>query len=97
MLSHTNIHAPSITRSRAALRRAIARQRDAVLDWDIVVDDARRDVDRALEALREGVRERGRAAVHLAHLCDLDETAETISTFRLTIAPRDAAPAASAG
>jgi hypothetical protein len=42
--------------------------RDALIDWDIVVDDRRRDVDRAVEQLREAVAERERSRLRLASL-----------------------------
>jgi hypothetical protein len=57
--------------TRADVRRAIERQRDNVLDADIAVDDARRDLDAAVERLRGAVSDRDRDAVHLQHLIEL--------------------------
>jgi hypothetical protein len=59
-------HPPSNTRRR--LQTHIARQRDVVLDYEIVVDDPRAALDRHVQALRTAVRDRDRAAVHLANL-----------------------------
>jgi hypothetical protein len=53
--------------------------RDTVLDLDILVDDTRHDVDRAVDAFRAAVQERQRAAVHLAHLLELAATADRYS------------------
>jgi hypothetical protein len=46
----------------AQVSRALARQRDNLLDWNIFVDDARHDLDAAVEHLRNCVRERDRVA-----------------------------------
>jgi hypothetical protein len=63
---------PALTRElrEKALREAhdIELARDALIDWDIVVDDRRRDVDRAVELFREAVAERERAKLRLASL-----------------------------
>jgi hypothetical protein len=59
--------------TRADVRRTIERQRDALIDLDSAVDDARRDVDAAVERLRVQVSERDRGAVHLQHLIELAE------------------------
>ena len=45
--------------------------RENVLDLDVLVDDKRAAASLAVYELREAVRERDRAAVHLAHLIDL--------------------------
>jgi hypothetical protein len=58
------------------LREAIVRWRENVLDLDLVVDDKRTAVDLAIDELRTAVRERDRAAVHLAHLIALAEDSE---------------------
>jgi hypothetical protein len=65
-----NVDTDSLTKScaRRNLRREIARQRDRVLDWEIVVNDARSTVDRSVEGLRTAVAERDRAAEHLTRL-----------------------------
>jgi hypothetical protein len=60
--------APVPTGKRPSLIAQIASWRENLLDLDIVVDDCRRDVDRAVEDLRAAVKERDRAALHLAHL-----------------------------
>lgn len=54
------------TISREAFTAAIDRARDGVIDADIVVDDARAELE--LDALRAAVRERDRAIQHLCHL-----------------------------
>ena len=60
----------------AELVSQIARQRDSVLDLEIVVDDARHHVDRAVEAQRVAVQERDAAAAHLKQLVEwFDESA----------------------
>jgi hypothetical protein len=59
--------------NRRRLLRHIARQRDQVLDFDILVDDARQTVNRAVADLRAAVYHRDRATVHLAHLIELCE------------------------
>lgn len=77
---------------RARLRRAIARQRDRVLDWGIAVDDARADVDRNLDRCRESVREQNRAAAHLAYLIKLHNEIEAVAdVFGSDIADQHAA------
>jgi hypothetical protein len=60
--------------SEADLRAALRRAEDNLIDLDVVVDDCRREVARALEALRAAVRERNRAAGHLADLVDWART-----------------------
>lgn len=50
------------------LRTAIRRHRDRILDLDAAVDTARTVVDRAVEDLRDVVRERDRAVLHLDQL-----------------------------
>jgi hypothetical protein len=47
-------------------RAVITRLRDHLIDWDLHVDDARRDMERAIQNLRSAVRERDRFAVQLA-------------------------------
>jgi hypothetical protein len=56
--------------SPSLLSDAIRRQRDALIDLDIAVDDARDAVDSAVETLHQAVSERDRIAVHLQHLCE---------------------------
>jgi hypothetical protein len=74
------------------LRASIAQWRDIVLDREIVVDDCRRTLDRDVDAFRVAVRERDRAAIHLAHLIDLDdEIACVAETFGPEIADQHAA------
>jgi hypothetical protein len=53
---------------REAFTAAIDRARDGVIDADIIVDDARAELERAVDALRAAVRERDRAIQHLCHL-----------------------------
>jgi outer membrane protein TolC len=47
---------------------AIAMWRDRLIAADLAVDAARTDVDATVERLQAAVRERDRAAEHLAHL-----------------------------
>ena len=47
---------------------AIERWQQNVIDSDIVVDDARADLERAVDAYRAALRERQRAVDHLTHL-----------------------------
>jgi hypothetical protein len=54
--------------SRLRLLEQIELTRDALLDLEIVVDDSRRTVDAAVEDFKSAVRERNRAAAHLAAL-----------------------------
>jgi hypothetical protein len=56
------------TLNTGAIDLAIDSQFDTVIDWEIVVADARRAVDVAVEHLRETVREYGRACQHLERL-----------------------------
>lgn len=60
--------APPPSRSLAA---HIAQWRNAVLDYDLLVEDRRQELDRAITAFQDSVRERRRAAIHLQHLVDL--------------------------
>ena len=60
-------HRP-IDRIPASTRDDIARWTENVLDYDILVDDARADVERALDELRVRVEDRDRAVRHLADL-----------------------------
>ena len=53
-----------------AWRIAASRQYETVIDHDTLVADARRDVTRALQALREALRERDRAEAHLRLLLE---------------------------
>jgi hypothetical protein len=46
-------------------RQLIVRLRESLIDYDILVDDARRDVDRALEQLRVATIRRDVAAARL--------------------------------
>jgi hypothetical protein len=57
--------------ARTFLLAAIERQRDAVWDWDVVVDDARTAIDRDVLTLQMAVRERDRAARYLQFLIEL--------------------------
>ena len=57
-------------RTIATVTGHIERWRDNVIDLDRLVDDRRADVVSAVEALRAAVRERDRAACHLAHLLE---------------------------
>lgn len=57
--------------TRAMTTEAIERQRQNVADLDIVVNDARAELERAVERLQASVRERDRAAVHLQQLIEL--------------------------
>jgi predicted sulfurtransferase len=60
--------APPPSRTLAA---HIRRWRDAVLDYDLLVDDRRQELDRAVAAFHDAVRERDRTARHLQQLLDL--------------------------
>jgi hypothetical protein len=51
------------------------RLRDSVIDLDIVVDDARRDVDAALDRLRAAVRDRDAALRELLEAIEAPEAA----------------------
>jgi len=53
------------------LRDAIEIEINRLLDLDIIVDDARRELDAAVERVRHAVRHRDRAALHLQQLRDL--------------------------
>lgn len=53
---------------RAALRQAIERQCEVATDLDIAVMDAHAAVNRAVDELREAVRERNRAVCLLEQL-----------------------------
>jgi hypothetical protein len=50
------------------LADAIKRWQNNVIDTDLAVDDARADLERAQDALRDAVRDRQRAIDHLTHL-----------------------------
>jgi hypothetical protein len=50
------------------LRALIFRQEHAVLDWEIVVDDLRHELNAGVERLRAAVREQNRAAADLERL-----------------------------
>ena len=52
------------------VRAAVERQQHVVLDLDIAVDDARVQIDRDVDQLRDAVRERDRAHLHLQHLIE---------------------------
>jgi len=54
----------------------IERQRDLVFDLDLVVESARKQVDGDVNQLRDAVRERDRARVHLQHLMEMAEDEE---------------------
>lgn len=62
--------------ARRQLREQGQRWRDNVIDADIVVDDARRDADAAVERLGRAVFERDRAAVRLRLLIELASSRE---------------------
>lgn len=53
---------------RRILYGAISRQRELLLDLDVNVDGARRDLDDALAAVQDAVRRRDAAAAHLTKL-----------------------------
>lgn len=53
-----------------AWRLAAARAHENLIDYDTLVADARRDVDRAVRALREAIRERDRSEAHLRALLE---------------------------
>ena len=59
------------------LRDAIHQQEEALLDFNIVVADARHERNRADERLQELERERDRARVHLSHLVDIENSTKT--------------------
>jgi predicted sulfurtransferase len=59
-----------MTRSRLPHGAAVARWRENLIDLDVVVEDARQRVEAALAEWRDAVRERDRAAAHLAHLVE---------------------------
>jgi hypothetical protein len=69
----TTSGASSDTERGVAFRRALQQQRDRVLDCDALVDERRRDGDRAVEQLRVAVQERDREAAYLAYLVELAE------------------------
>ncbi len=84
--------------TRRKLRAAIRVWRGNVLDAEIVVDDARRAVDGAGDALRAAVRERDRAARQLAHLVALhDELTALSEPVRCAITARAAARVTESG
>jgi ABC-type transporter Mla subunit MlaD len=71
----------------ASILYQIERQRESVIDLDSAVDGARSRVNDAVEQLRDAVRERGRAVIHLAQLVDWHEELESIGrTFGPEIA-----------
>jgi hypothetical protein len=73
--------------TRRNLCGEIARQRDLVLDLDIVVDDTRLVLNHCVEEFRKAVCARDHAARHLAKLIDWHEEVESISvTFGSEIA-----------
>ena len=55
----------------------LERLRNSVRDWEVAVDDARRDLDLAHEMFREAVRERDHAAARLAELVASDNNQES--------------------
>jgi hypothetical protein len=70
------------TVSRRQLSQQIERWRDNLLDWDIRVDDDRRDVDAAVVRLQESVHQRDAAARHFAQLVTWhDELQARIEVF----------------
>lgn len=60
-----------MTPSLDELCACIERQKETVLDFEIVVDDKRHAADVAIDDLREAVRHRDHAARHLADLIAL--------------------------
>lgn len=55
---------------RRQVRQRLMHLREAVIDWDIAVDDARVDLDRSLERFKVAVANRDAAAQQLAVLID---------------------------
>lgn len=55
---------------RRQVRQRLIQLREAVIDWDIAVDDARVDLDRSLERFKVAVANRDAAAQQLAVLID---------------------------
>jgi hypothetical protein len=51
-------------------RQLLIRLRESPIDWDIVVDESRRDVDGAVERPKTAVRPRDHVAAHLAAAID---------------------------
>jgi len=65
------------------LLAAIARQRNALIDWEITATDARAALDRELVNLQIAVRERDRAARYLTFLIELaDDMLSTAQRLR---------------
>jgi hypothetical protein len=50
---------------RRQIRQQITQLRDAAIDWDIAVDDARAEVDRAVARLQAAVAQRDTAVFQL--------------------------------
>lgn len=71
MNDYRSIQHPEIS----PLRRQIARQRDQVLDLDIMVDAARSELNQTVVRLGEAVRRRDEACRHLARLLEWSEDA----------------------
>jgi hypothetical protein len=65
--------------TRRSLARAIALAEDAELDWAIVVNYARAELDRHLEVLLEAVRERARATALLTDLLELQTDVDGVA------------------
>jgi hypothetical protein len=64
--------------TRSALRAAIERQSDLVIDFDLAVDAARTRLDSEVQEFRGVVLERSRAEEHLAHLIELAGHSEPV-------------------
>jgi hypothetical protein len=73
--------------TRRQLREAIERWRNNVIDLDVLVDDKRLALNRAVDELRVAVRERDRGTEHLARLIDWSDEVEAVAeTFGPEIA-----------
>jgi hypothetical protein len=72
-------------RARRKWRLSIEHWRDNVLTLEALVDEKRHVGDRAVEEFREAVRERDRAATHLARLVDWQE--EEVQSIGATFGP----------
>jgi hypothetical protein len=51
-------------------KQLLTRLRDGLLDWEIVVDDTRREIDAAVDRLRLAVRRRDQLAAQVQDLVD---------------------------
>jgi len=63
---------------RPTRRRHLVRQlRESVWDWDVLVDDARKEINVAVQRLRFAVAERDRLAAHLEAAITAEVEAQT--------------------